>query len=55
MVRASDRNDGGQGLIPGRSRLVTYRTKTSGRRLTSLNCAAGCVVVCVTHIDMPHT
>ena len=55
MVNASDRNDGGPGLTPGASRLVIFGMKTSGRRLTLLNCAAGCVVLSVTHIDMPYT
>ena len=55
MVSASDRNDVGPGLILGRSRLVIFGMKTSGRKLPLLNCAAGCVLLCVTHGDMPRT
>ena len=55
MFSASDRNDGGPGLILGSSRLVIFGMNTSGLRLTLLNCAAGCVVLRVTHIEMPRT
>ena len=41
MVSASDRNNGGPGLIHGRIRFVIFGIKTSGRRLTLLNCAVG--------------
>ena len=52
MVSASDRNDGGPGLIPGRIRFVIFGIKTSGQRLTLLTCAVGYVLLCITHIDM---
>ena len=55
MVNASDRNDGGPGLKPGRSRVVIFGMKTSGRRLTLLNSAAVCVELCDTLIGMPRT
>ena len=55
MVSASNQNDSGLGLIPEHSRLVIFDIKTSGRKLALLTCAAGCVVLCVTHNDMPRT
>ena len=50
VVSASDWHASGPGLIPRRSKRDIFVIKTIRQRLTLLNCAAGGVILCATHI-----